>query len=395
MTPSELNHYLQEWDNASKPKRSKILEQFINTNIGKTAPELEDIFNGGASLLFSRLTAWLRLSYMTGCYVEIQLRAILVFVGSSNGHKFLTEFIEVGGVLTLLEILGLKLIDDVDKREALKIITIIANIGRKYKELICESFGIKAVAECLARSNSIECQDACKNVLQELSVGNPKYLNQVYKALISLLRSSSPEAQQIAAQILQNVQPMVESASISIVDPVLMLLRSLHLEVQYEGFQLIKLLISYDSIKTQLLNGLVGLVKPSKADLQDQTEILSDTEVNKIPAPLPVYIQQAASAKLIGLLSKESKDIAKQCIQFDLIHNLLYAMGNNKYADSQKQAGITLHYFIQTFPQVESKVRDAMGQTFFFEYTNNAASFYLHATPIHMDILLGNKVKIK
>ena len=68
---------------------------------------------------------------------------------------------------------------------------------------------------------------------------------------------------------------MLENTSISIVDPCLMLLRSLHLEVQYEGCQLIKLLASYNSIQTELLSGLVALLKPSKVDLQEQPEILS------------------------------------------------------------------------------------------------------------------------
>ena len=55
--------------------------------------------------------------------------------------KFLSEFLEVGGVLTVLEILGLKQAKEADKKEALILLTHIANAGRKYKELICESYG--------------------------------------------------------------------------------------------------------------------------------------------------------------------------------------------------------------------------------------------------------------
>ena len=64
MPIKDLNSFLQEWDNASKTKRLKILQHFINTNNGKTAPELEQELCNGASLFFSRLTAWLRLSYL-------------------------------------------------------------------------------------------------------------------------------------------------------------------------------------------------------------------------------------------------------------------------------------------------------------------------------------------
>ena len=57
-------------------------------------------------------------------------------------HKFMAEFLEVGGVLTLLEIIGLKQAQEEDKSIALKNLHYIANAGRKYKELICESYGM-------------------------------------------------------------------------------------------------------------------------------------------------------------------------------------------------------------------------------------------------------------
>ena len=53
----------------------------------------------------------------------------------------MAEFLEVGGVLTLLEIIGLKQAKEEDKSIALKNLHYIANAGRKYKELICESYG--------------------------------------------------------------------------------------------------------------------------------------------------------------------------------------------------------------------------------------------------------------
>ena len=54
----------------------------------------------------------------------------------------MAEFLEVGGVLTLLEIIGLKQAKEEDKSIALKNLHYIANAGRKYKELICESYGV-------------------------------------------------------------------------------------------------------------------------------------------------------------------------------------------------------------------------------------------------------------
>ena len=62
---------------------------------------------------------------------------------------------------------------------------------------------------------------------------------------------------------------MIETASISIIDPCLLLLRSLHLEVLYEGCELIKLLMSYGNVRDDLMAGLVALLKPSKIDMQN------------------------------------------------------------------------------------------------------------------------------
>ena len=55
------------------------------------------------------------------------------------------EFLEVGGMLTVLEVVGLKSAKDTDKAEALRLLTIIAHKGRQYKELMCESYGVFVV----------------------------------------------------------------------------------------------------------------------------------------------------------------------------------------------------------------------------------------------------------
>lgn len=66
--------------------------------------------------------------------------------------------------------------------------------------------GIRAVAECLAKSRSDHTQEAAKNLLLCLAEGNPKFCQQVYKGLIALLPCTSPKAQQMAAQSLLKIQ---------------------------------------------------------------------------------------------------------------------------------------------------------------------------------------------
>jgi hypothetical protein len=59
----------------------------------------------------------------------------------------LSEFLEVGGILTILEILTISQAKDQDRAEALRLLLAVASNGRKYKEFICESYG--------ARSNKV------------------------------------------------------------------------------------------------------------------------------------------------------------------------------------------------------------------------------------------------
>ncbi|XP_071952021.1 armadillo-like helical domain containing protein 1 [Antedon mediterranea] len=390
---SKVMSLLQQWDKGSKTVRAQILTDFIANNQNKTGPELEAEFAQAASLFFTRLTAWLRLTYMIGTCLKLQLQAINIFVSSSSGHKFLSEFMEVGGVLTSLEILGLKDGKDEDKAQSLQLLMGIASVGRNYKELICESYGTMAVAECLARSKSEETQDAARMLLQMLAEGNPKFQVQVYKGLIALLSSSSPKAQQMAAQTLRIVQKIVGHAIPSIVEPVISLLKSYHLEVQYEAIELIKDLMDFE-VQESLLKSLVSALAPTKDEIRKQPEILDDPNVPELKRPLPVYVQQAAAAKLIGILSHESNKMCERLVQLKCVHNLMIAMGNESHADSQRQGSITLEYLVRTFPIVDENVNEAMGDNLYHMFLKNPESLYMTMNAVQADVLRSNKVNI-
>jgi hypothetical protein len=118
----------------------------------------------------------------------------------------LAEFLEVGCLYTLLEIINLKQSSEENKMLSLMILQSIANVGRTYKEIICECYGIRSVAECMAKSKSEKTQLEARYLLECLAKGNPKFQNQVYKGLIAVLPCSSPKAQELAAQTLRIVQ---------------------------------------------------------------------------------------------------------------------------------------------------------------------------------------------
>ncbi|XP_059504233.1 armadillo-like helical domain containing protein 1 isoform X1 [Stegostoma tigrinum] len=384
---SRLMSFLQEWDNGTKAVRHRMLNDFINTNKGKTGPELELQFAQGASLFLTRLTAWLRLTYMVGTCVTEQLQAIGVFLSATSGHRYLIEVLEVGGVLTFLEILKLKQSREDNKEEALKLLQIIANAGRKYKELICESYGVRNVAECLANAKSEKTQEQAQILLELLAQGNPMYQLQVYKGLIALLPCTSPKVQQLALQTLMTLQTAVKIVHPCIVEPLLNVLKTIHYEVQYEGIEFIKLLLK-SNVRKALLEGLVARLNPSVDNEQNRPKILDEEPT------LPLFVQQTAAAKAIGLLIQESAEIAEELLQLRVVHHLMIAMGNMNHADSQRQASLTLEHLVRTFPVVEENVRKAMGETLFELYMTDPGSFYLKMDSIQAAVLVGNKINI-
>ncbi|XP_043555104.1 armadillo-like helical domain containing protein 1 isoform X1 [Chiloscyllium plagiosum] len=410
---SRLMSFLQEWDNGTKAVRHRMLNDFINTNKGKTGPELELQFAQGASLFLTRLTAWLRLTYMVGTCLTEQLQAIGVFLSATSGHRYLIEVLEVGGLLTFLEILKLKQLREDNKQESLKLLQIIANAGRKYKELICESYGVRNVAECLANAKLEKTQEQAQILLELLAQGNPKYQLQVYKGLIALLPCTSPKVQKLALQTLMTLQPVVKIVHPCIVEPLLNILKTVHYEVQYEGIEFIKMLLNYN-VRKALLEGLVACLNPSTDDIKDRPKILDDqwrleqtkaqeisqlmSQINEptttLTESLPLFVQQTAAAKVIGLLIQESAEIAEELLQLRVVHHLMIAMGNLNHADSQRQASLTLEHLVRTFPVVEENVRKAIGETLFELYMTDPERFYLKIDFVQAAVLVGNKVNI-
>ncbi|XP_013377091.1 PREDICTED: uncharacterized protein C1orf228 homolog isoform X1 [Chinchilla lanigera] len=338
---SRLLSFLQEWDNAGKVSRSHILDNFIETNQGKTGPELEQEFSQGASLFLARLVTCLRITYMTGSGLEKLLRSIGIFLSAVSSNRYLIEFLEIGGVLTLLEILGLEKVKEEDKKESIRLLQVVANSGRKYKELICESYGVRSIAEFLANSKSEETQEEVQILLDSLVHGNPKYQNQVYKGLIALLPCASPKAQQLALQTLRTAQLIVGTTHPSIVDCVLKALGTMHLEVQYEAIELIKDLVDYD-VRLPLLKGLVALLIPSIKTSQQHHKILTECPLLQLTAHPASFLQQAAAAKAIRVLALHSLRVAEEMLRLHVVRNLMAAMGNADHSNSQRLASLAL-----------------------------------------------------
>ncbi|XP_070688277.1 uncharacterized protein mutyh [Pempheris klunzingeri] len=384
--------FLRQWDRGDRTVRRRLLDTFVSQNTGKTFYELELEFAQVGSLFLARLTTWMRLTYMFGTSLELQLKAIGIFLSASSHDQYLMEFLEDGGVLTLLDVLGHSESKEEEKAEALRLLLAVSNAGRKYKEIICESCGVKAVAECLATSNTATTQETACALLESLSHGNPKYQNQIYKGLIALMTCTSPTAQQLVLHALRTVQAKMKTAHHSIVKPLLNMLRSLHLEVQDEAINLILELKCYD-VRPMLLSGLVALLRPTKEEVQQQQD-MEESDIIKMTGSLPVFVQQAAAAKTIRLVAEDSGEVSPELLSLGVIQHLLYAMGNREHTDTQIQASLALEHFVRSYPVIEEHVQRAIGTTLFAAFMHKADTLYMNIDETQAEILLTNKVNV-
>ncbi|KAM9008226.1 LOW QUALITY PROTEIN: armadillo-like helical domain containing protein 1 [Ara ararauna] len=386
--------FLQEWDSTHKVARSHILDNFIKSNDSKTEPELELEFSQGASLFLARLAAWLRMTYTYSTCLSKLLRSIGIFLSAASGHRYLIEFLEIGGVLILLEVLGLNYQKEEDKRESVKLLQLIADAGRKYKELICESYGVQSLAKFLATSNSAEAQEDTQILLDSLGHSNPKYQNQVYKGLIAVLPCASPRGQQLALQTLRVMQDVVGEAPTAVVEPVLGVLCSTHLQVQHEAIQLLKVLMAHQ-VRPALLESLVALLTPSwRKELTFCSETAEDPATLGLKEPKLVYTQQAAAAKIVGVLAKESAEVAEELIQMVVVHGLMVAVGSLDHVVSQRYASISLEYFVHTFPFMEECVKNALGDILFQHFMDSPETWYTKMDPLQAEVLASTIIDI-
>ncbi|XP_064387854.1 armadillo-like helical domain containing protein 1 isoform X2 [Halichondria panicea] len=379
-TIDDVRNMLRKWDKGSTLVRESILRGVVLQCEDKTGPELEERFCDCASLFLARLTAWLRISYLMGTCLDLQLKAITIFISATSGQHFLTEFLEVGGMLTVLEIVGLMTAREPAKTESIRLLSAIANKGRQYKELLCESYGVKLIAECLALSQSEVTQEEARHLLHQLSAGNPRYQSQVYNALVALLSSASSEAQRMAAYTLRLIQPSMGVASPTIVDPVLELLQSLHLEVQFEATELLKTLVSYEDVQHLILMRLVGILKAS-----DDRPVPA-----ALAAPLSVHVQQAGAAKVVRVLADKSNDYAGKLIEMRVVPHLLCAMGNTAHKDSQRQSSMALKVFVDKVDAVREQVLSVMEDDFFQKFICNPEELHNSISPAQIDVLVAS-----
>ena len=138
----------------------------------------------------------------------------------------------------MLEIISLPASGDAARAAGVRLLLGVADAGRVFKEVLCESGGAGLAAACLAQSRDERTQSMACALLLELGSGSPAHLAALFAALRPLLPSASPGARAGAAQVLRQCLPSLppdSPAAAELVEPAMTLLDSLDLTVQFEG----------------------------------------------------------------------------------------------------------------------------------------------------------------
>lgn len=365
-----------------------MLKAFIQRNTHKTGPQLEKEFSNGASLFLTRVSSWLRLTYLLGFALSLQLDVITIFIAASSGHRFLTEFLEVGGVVTVLEILrSCERIKDNDKLKALQLLLAIANAGRHYKELVCEHNGAQAVVASMISSKDETLQEEARILLLNLGRGNPRFQVHVAESVLSLLGCDNPVAQRMGAQstrqYMQTLPPGFDYVSSCIP-----MLKSGDLQVQYEASELMRALSKYaylhEAIVDQLVQVLSEPVPPKNAEEAAERDKTTDNSEHR-----SVLRQHGSACKIFGMLSSSHPALMPIMVAHGVMAFVANALTTMDYECIQHASG-ALANFCNDSTEAESICEQLLTEPLVYSVKQDHLRFYRELEP---DVVEGIRMR--
>jgi hypothetical protein len=350
----ELREYLTRWDKANKATREKMLLEFVKNSRNMTGPELEREFGNGASLLLTRICAFLktrvhgrevlpdnqatpsvasRATRPSPAIIGTSLQAISVFLSAASGHRFLLEFLDTGGLQMTLQLMKDQTIAEEDRIRALQLLASIMNAGFTYKQMICKDFdGEDAVLDLMCQAESESAHELIRSVLIGLGRGNKK-VGEMQKKLIKCLHNDTSSVQRTASQVLRQLLSPAALDGVKAVPVDTELVGAINaifcrhnVYVLYEGQELGMTALAELETRQLMIDSLVDMLQPppyayERPAMTPDDEVLYNTKASAAAKsyfstadaiPPAVLLQQAASCRLTWnfLKSKEEKRVA-------------------------------------------------------------------------------------
>ncbi|RNF01629.1 uncharacterized protein Tco025E_08545 [Trypanosoma conorhini] len=198
--------WVEQWDHGSRATRLLILEAFLALHSSSNTNRMEKDLGDSSMLFFTRITAWLRLTYKLGHPLRLLLAAISVFV---RGVRYLTCLMEIGGAQMLIDTLATSSLVTDDRREVVLLLLYMANAGRVYREMLCDDDEIGLLLQATRREGESDVLDLLASLLLLLGEGsNPRVSSRVQSGVIQMIthRDTATAVILQAARILRIFQ---------------------------------------------------------------------------------------------------------------------------------------------------------------------------------------------
>ncbi|KAJ3107537.1 hypothetical protein HDU97_003842 [Phlyctochytrium planicorne] len=220
----------------------------------------------------------------------------------------------------------------------------------------------------------------------------------------------------MAGQALRLLLPSIQSIHSSVIDATISLLKSPHIQIQYEGFEILKELVFRPNLQDTIIIQLINILKTSQEDSSEEINEgqrrrgvkgndgktltanqwggVLKTDEKVTDAMLATFIQQAYAAKFLGVVAASSDELAEKMIQLQIISGLLNTIANVSHPDSQRYAANTLLYLVHNFDYVGDALQNHMGRNFFDLLEFKPDTFFRELTWEQIRYLRKNTVRI-
>ena len=433
--PSVLQNILNEWDTGNRNTRKQILENFLHQYSRQTSATIEADFGNGGSLLLSRFSSFLKMSYRSGFELALQLNVLSTFVVASSGSTYLSELLETGVIMTSLELFSLdrKLVKKEDIVAGLQMLRRVAATGRVYKEILCENDAVLKIVDCLNEQADSSICEFSRALLVELGTGNPRHAHVVLRGLLRLLPCKNSHARRIGAQaarmLLSSYSPHQyigndgsrgrktrDNTLLAFVPVAIDMLRSIDLQVQYEAIEMLKTLVREGKLGASIVVGLLPLLETIEIigereesvkgdgkgnykendndfNFTDEAVVMENNEKNSFRFEVAIkknfenieeanaynrkcracYGWQTSASKALLELCKAFENIIDCLVRCDAFVYLLTTLLNVRNYHGQQVAHEILIMIVDYVPEILDKIRDdySGGNNKLWNFINN------------------------
>ena len=344
------------------------------------------------------------------------MQAIAVFVSAASGHRFLAEFLDVGGLEMVLGMLSDTKLSETDRMRSLQVLASISNSGYTFRQLILDErhHVLDSVCSYMESATTEAAQELSRSVLIGLGRGN-KRLMHLQARLVAALDSPSPLVQRTAAQVLRQLvapgmgappppgaagapgAPAADGRD-QLVEAVGRMFAGTHVHVLYEALELAQTALEKPATRARMAEAVAEMLRPGSyapagAGAGARAETAAHLDVAARPEqyarsgaeePLERVLaagadrgatdagrRQAAAARLVAALVRAREvprvaaraEVLRELVGRGAVLGLLLAAANIEHSESAKHGIDALAVLARASPEAAAELERLVGPT--------------------------------